>query len=184
MRQNLFLKIWDFFRYDLPNFFRNLWLFRKNLWNHRWYGGESSILPWVKTAVDDMSWKLEKYGNEVEIPRMKKVEKMKRLSYLIDICVNDKFIDIAESELGEFTFNPFLFESILSEDGWVELKDNETPEEKERNDKIIQRCKEIEKEYWNELISILKGPDYEEFDNSTKEWDEWYDGTDLRNWWD
>ena len=121
-----------------------------------------------------MSWRLEKYGNEVEIPRMKKLEKMKRLSYLIDICVNDKVIEIAESELGEFTFNPFIFETQLSEDGWVELKDNETPEEKRRNDKIIQRCKVLEKEYWNELISILKGPDYEEFNNSTKEWDEWF----------
>ena len=105
-RQRWYWKTVDLFRYDLPNFFRNLWLFRKNLWNHTWYNGDSSILPWVKTVVDDMAWKIETRGHEVDESRMKKVEKMKRLSYLIDVCVHDTFIEEAEKELGiEFEYD-------------------------------------------------------------------------------
>ncbi len=63
-REKWYWKTWDFFRYDIPRFFRNLWLFRKNLWNHTWYNGDGSILPWVKTAVDDMTWRIEKQRND------------------------------------------------------------------------------------------------------------------------
>ena len=184
-RQRWHWKLWDLFRYDIPRFFRNLWLFRKNLWNHTWYNGDSSVLPWVKTAVDDMAWRIEKHGHEVEESRMKKVAKMRRLSYLIDVCVKDEFIDEAEKELGfKYVYYPFEFEEVLGNDKLYELKQNETPEDKENNSKLLNRSHEIQKEYWEEICAIIKGPDYDAMRASEEDWDKLYDGSDLRAWWD
>jgi hypothetical protein len=194
-RQKWYWKTWDFFRYDTPRFFRNFWLFRKNLWNHTWYNGDGSILPWVKTAVDDMVWRIEKNGHEIEESRMKKVAKMRRLSYLIDVCVNDSFIEEAEKELGfEYVYRDFEFEEIegrtydnpLGEknEKLYQLKDNETPDQKEGNGKLLKRSHEIQKEYWEELCAIIKGPDYDAMRASGEDWDVKYDGSDLRAWWD
>ena len=194
-RQRWFWKIWDLFRYDIPKFFRNIWLFRKNLWNHTWYNGDGSILPWVKTAVDDMAWRIEKYGHEVDESRLKKVAKMRRLSYLIDVCVKDEFIEEAEKELGiEYFYGNFEFEEIpdktfdnpFGEEGekLYQLKDTETPEQKESNRKLMKRAHEIQKNYWDELCAIIKGPDYDAIRESDKDFSELYDGSDLRAWWD
>ena len=184
-RERWHWKLWDLFRYDIPRFFRNLWLFRKNLWNHTWYNGDSSVLPWVKTAVDDMAWRIEKYGHEVEESRMKKVAKMRRLSYLIDVCVKDEFIDEAEKELGfKYVYYPFEFEEVLGNDKVYTLKQNETPEDKENNSKLLNRSHEIQKEYWEEICAIIKGPDYDAMRASDEDWDKLYDGSDLRAWWD
>ena len=184
-RERWHWKLWDLFRYDIPRFFRNLWLFRKNLWNHTWYNGDSSVLPWVKTAVDDMAWRIEKHGHEIEESRMKKVVKMRRLSYLIDVCVKDEFIDEAEKELGfKYVYYPFEFEEVLGNDKVYTLKQNETPEDKENNSKLLNRSHEIQKEYWEELCAIIKGPDYDAMRASDEDWDKLYDGSDLRAWWD
>jgi hypothetical protein len=194
-RQRWYWKTWDFFRYDIPRFFRNLWLFRKNLWNHTWYNGDGSVLPWVKTAVDDMAWRIEKHGHEIEESRLKKVAKMRRLSYLIDVCVKDDFIEEAEKEMGfEYIYRDFGFEEIpdrtydnpLGEknEKLYLLKENQTPEEKESNSKLLKRAHEIEKEYWEELCAIIKGPDYDVLRDSDEDWDAKYDGSDLRAWWD
>ena len=184
-RERWHWKLWDLFRYDIPRFFRNLWLFRKNLWNHTWYNGDSSVLPWVKTAVDDMAWRIEKYGHEVDESRMKKVVKMRRLSYLIDVCVKDEFIDEAEKELGfKYVYYPFEFEEVLGNDKVYTLKQNETPEDKENNSKLLNRSHEIQKEYWEEICAIIKGPDYDAMRASDEDWDKLYDGSDLRAWWD
>jgi hypothetical protein len=194
-QQTKIYKTYSLFRYDIPNFFKNIWLFRKNLWSHTWYNGDGSILPWVKTAVDDMAWRIEKYGHEVDESRLKKVSKMKRLSYLIDICVNDTFVDVAESELGiKMIYHDWEFEEVpdktidnpFGENGekLYQLIDRETPEEKEHNRKILKRAHEIQKEYWEELCHIIKGPNYDDIRNSGKAFDEEYDGSDIRAWWD
>ena len=184
-RERWYWKLWDLFRYKIPQFLSNLWLFRKNLWNHTWYNGDSSVLPWVKTAVDDMAWRIEKYGHEVDESRMKKVAKMRRLSYLIDVCVKDEFIDEAEKELGfKYVYYPFEFEEVLGNDKVYTLKQNETPEDKENNSKLLNRSHEIQKEYWEELCAIIKGPDYDAMRASEEDWDKLYDGSDLRAWWD
>lgn len=178
-------RLWDLFRYDIPRFFRNVWLFRKNLWYHTWYNGTGSILPWVKTAVDDMALKIEKYGHEIDESRMKKVAKMKRLSYLIDVCVKDDYIDVAEKELGiEMILHGIEFKPSEKYEGLFELVDKDTPKEKEINSKILKRSHEIQKEHWDELISIIKGPDYDKIRESGEDFDKLYDGSDIRAWWD
>jgi hypothetical protein len=184
-RQRWYWKIWDFFRCDIPRFLRNVWLFRKNLWNHTWYNGDTSILPWIKTAVDDMCWRIEKNGHEVEESRMKKIAKMKRLSYLIDVHINDSFIDIAESELDlKMILHDSEFEPVEGKTDSYQLKDKDTPEEKEINSKILERSYQIQKEYWEELCRIIKGPDYDKIQESDEDFDKLYDGSDIRAWWD
>jgi hypothetical protein len=191
-RQRWFWKTWDLFRYDIPRFFRNIWLFRKNLWNHTWYNGDSSVLPWVKTAVDDMAWRIEKYGHEVDESRLKKVAKMRRLSYLIEVCVKDAFVEEAEKQLGiDYIYNKIEFEEISENsidnpegEKLYIMKDTDTPEQKEHNQKILKRSHEIQKEYWDELFQIIKGPDYDAIRESDEDFDELYDGSDLRAWWD
>jgi len=184
-RNKWYWKLWDLFRDDTPRFFRNVWLFRKNLWYHTWYNGDGSILPWVKTAVDDMSWRIEKNGKEVEESRMKKVAKMKRLSYLIDVCVNDAFIEEAEKELGiKMILHDWEFEPVEDKTNSYRLKDKDTPEEKEINSKILKRSHQIQKEYWEELCQIIKGPDYDAIRASNEDFDKLYDGSDIRAWWD
>jgi hypothetical protein len=184
-RQRWYWKTVDLFRYDLPNFFRNLWLFRKNLWNYTWYNGDGSILPWVKTAVDDMAWKIETRGHEVDESRMKKVAKMKRLSYLIDVCVHDTFIEEAEKELEmKMILHPWEFVPAEGHEGSYELLDKDTPEEKEHNHKILERSHQIQKEYWEELCYIIKGPDYDLIRDTGEDFYEKLDGTDIRSWWD
>jgi hypothetical protein len=65
-----------------------------------------------------------------------------------------------------------------------QLKDTETPEEKENNSKLLKRSHEIQKQYWEELCGIIKGPDYDALRDSDEDWDKLYDGSDLRAWWD
>ena len=183
-REKWYWKVWDLFVYDIPSFLKNIWLFRKNLWKYRWYSGDGSILPWIKTAVDDMSWRIEKNGLEVEESRMKKVAKMRRLSYLLEVKMNDEYLEMAEKELGEIIYKPWEFEPINDEKSLYKIKVKNTPEEEKHNDKVYQRSFEIEKEHWEEIISIIKGPDYDEIRNSGKDFDEQYDGSDIRAWWD
>jgi hypothetical protein len=57
---------------DLPNFFRNIYKFRKALWNHHWWD-YSGTLEFIEIGVNDIAKGVEKKGVEVEHSRMKKV---------------------------------------------------------------------------------------------------------------
>jgi hypothetical protein len=132
-----------------------------------------------------MAYKMERYGHEISESRMKKFEKMKRLSYLIDVCVHDSFIDVAEKELGmEMIYHEWEFVPAEGYEDSYELVDKDTPEEKEHNGKIINRAHEIQKEYWEELCYIIKGPDYDSIRESGEDFYEKLDGSDIRGWWD
>lgn len=194
-RERWYWKTWDFLRYDMPNFLKNVWRFRKDLYSHTWYGGEHSVLPFMKTAIDHMADKIEKQGHEVDSSRLKKVEKMRRASYLLDCFIKDSFIELAEAELGELVLHDWEFEDVPDKPGYSQLVDKDTPEEKEHNSKVFARSREIQEQMWTELWRILQGKDYNEFtilshhikvsgDDSTSAWDDWFDGSDLRGWWD
>ena len=73
-RQRWYWKTWDFLRYDMPRFFRNLWIFRKDLYNYRWYSGQNAVLPFMKTALTDMAARIDERGMEVEYSKSKKVD--------------------------------------------------------------------------------------------------------------
>lgn len=192
-RQRWYWKTWDFLRYDMPRFFRNLWIFRKDLYNYRWYSGQNAVLPFMKTALNDMAAKIDERGIEVEHSKSKKIGKMLRAAYIMERFIEDDFLELAEKELGEVICHGFDFELVPDKPGYSRMLNRETDEEKEHNSKVFARSGEIEDQMWAELWTILKGQDYSDFDKikgdaKWKEQDElyknWFDGSGLRGWWD
>jgi len=182
-RQKWYWKTWDFLRYDMPRFFKNIWLFRKDLYNYRWYSGQHYVLPFMKTALIDMATKIDERGLEVEHSKSKKVDKMVRAAYLMECFIKDDFIELAEKELGELILHSWDFEPVPDKPGYSQLVDKDTPEEKEHNKKVFTRAREIEEQMWDELWTIIKGQDYTKFDKNI-DWDKQFDGSGLRGWWD
>ena len=187
-------KTYDFFRRDIGRFVKNVWRFRKPLFNYYWWDNHS-MLQFVETSLVHMSDNLEKYGNEVDGPRMKKIIAMRRAIELIRNYNEDKYIEMAESELGEVVHHPWEFEDVEDNPRCSRLVDNDTPEEKEHNRKVYNRSYEIEGQEWEELFKLLKGQNHEEYRKlydaqSEKDvkndnlWDEWFDGSGIKGWWD
>lgn len=183
MHQTWWYKTYEVFRYKIPMFLENLWFFRKQLWEFRSWD-YSFNLRLFSRSLEKTANTLEYYGNEIESTRFKKVEKIKRVIQIINNLNESNYISIAESEYGE----------IKNLGGWLDGRED-TPEEKEHNRKVYDRANEIEKSEINELWSILKGQDMEEFsklyENLSNEekmkydhWEKWYDGSGITNWWD
>ena len=168
---------------DIPNFFKNLWKFRKALWNHHWWD-YSGTLHFIEIAISDISKNVKEKGIEVEHSRMKKVDKMNRVVEIIKNIRECRYFDIVEVEMGR-KYNSKRFEFVPCEDkaDYYELIDYDTDEEKEFNNKYFSRVTELEEQEWAELWEILKGQDYTKFDKN-KDWDDQFNGSGLRGWWD
>jgi hypothetical protein len=175
-------KTYSFLRYNFPHFCKNIWKFRKALYNHYWFD-HYGVLTFMEIGLTDMATNIEKYGIEVDSSRLKKVEKMRRVIQLIKNYNDDLYIEMAEKELGELTTYKLEFKPSENNPDFFELVDKDTPEEKEHNKKIYNRAREIEEQEWNELWEILKGQNYNIF-NKDEDFDEQNDGSGIRIWWD
>jgi hypothetical protein len=198
-RQNTWwYKTYSLFRYDFPRFFKNIWKFRKALWNHYWFDHHGT-LRFMEIGIRDMADKTEKYGLEVDHSRLKKVSAMRRAADLIKNYNEDLYLDMAEAELGEISFNKPLFEQDEDNPDYYRMVDQDTPEESEHKKKVYARKREIEEQEWNELWTIIRGQDMDEFrafykkvksgeaddfEKEQGEWDNWFDGTGMKGWWD
>lgn len=183
MYETWWYKTYEVFRYKIPMFFENIWFFRKELWKFRSWDYTFNLML-LSRSLEKTVNTLEFYGNEIEIPRMKKVEKIKRVILLINSLREDDYIDRAEKELGE----------LKNLRGWL-TNTEDTLEEKEHNRKVFDLATKIEKDEWNELFVILKGQDLEDFnfyhklktekEKKEKDWfNEWFDGSGMKHWWD
>ena len=175
-------KTYELFRYDLPRFFGNIWTFRKALWNHYWFDHHGTLM-FLETGLTNISDTVEKYGMEIDETRLKKVTAMRRAVQLIKNYNEDNYIDTAEKELGELIMHDWEFEPAEEEEGYFQLIDKDTPEEKEHNNKVFARAREIGEQEWNELFEILKGQDTSKFDKE-KDFNKQFDGSGIRSWWD
>lgn len=175
-------KTYELFRYDLPRFFKNVWRFRRALWNHYWFDHHGTLM-FLETGLTHISNTVEKYGNEVDESRLKKVDAMRRVIQLIQNYNNDSYIDMAEKELGNLVLHDWEFEPVPDNPEYSQMVDKDTPEEKEHNSKVFARAREIQEKEWDELFLILKGQDYTKFDEDI-DWDKQFDGSGLRGWWD
>jgi len=183
-RNTWWYKTYFTLKYDLPGFFRNIWLFRKDLWAYRGWD-YTFMLYFMETCLKDMSTTIEKYGNEVPVSRMKKVDKMIRARQIIVNITQNRYTEMAEAELGELqNFGGELFNGV-----------KETPEQEAHNTKVISRAYDLEEQEWNELWQIFKGQDYKDYEKSVKHlnpierseqdtWNKWFNGSDMRGWWD
>ncbi len=183
-------KVWEFIRRGIPTFFGNIWRFRKELYNHQWWDYRYT-LEMLHRSLTIMVDKLEIYGIEEDLSRDKKVAKIKRAIQLLDNRLNDNYIEQAESILGKLPDNPFEF--AKTEDGNYRLVDNDSKEEKEHSRKVFKLAQSIDDREWRELWNIFKGQsilDYKKhlktLSKEQKEtaWNEWFNGSDMRGWWD
>jgi hypothetical protein len=187
-------KTYSLFRYDIPRFVKNVWKFRKALNNHYWWD-HHALLQFMEIGLADMADKVEKRGLEIDISRLKKVKAMKRAAELIRNYNEDLYIEMSEAELGEVIHHEWEFEEVEDKPGYSRLVDNKTEEEKVHNRKVFERSREIGEQEWKELWRILQGQENEGYqkifkslaEEEKKEEDhyyKWFDGTDLRGWWD
>lgn len=179
-RRSWYWKILDFIQYDLPNGIKNILFFWKEVWNYR--GWDSSFqLRLLAKSLSPLADQLE-IGNEVEVTRLKKVEKIRRAIEILNNQANDNYIELAEKQLGLSVDCTHVFE--------------ESPKEiEEVNKKIFDLSDILEKEQWEELFHILKGQDHGEYvklvdidrekeDRDPDLWENWYDGSGMKHWWD
>lgn len=187
-------KSYSLFRYDLPRFFKNVWRFRKVLWNHAWWDYRFT-LETMHTSLSIMEKGMSTKGWGIRETRDKKVEKMRRVLELIQHKIDDDYVGRAEKELGEIKYSPWEFEEVEDKPDFYKMVDQDTEEDKQHNRKVFDRANEIEEEEWNEIWNIFKGQDRKEWKKISDEFPEeekhkldhyekWYDGTDLRGWWD
>ena len=168
---------------ELRSFLKNVWAFRKPLWNFRWWD-YSFTLDMMQKCLEIMSTQIEERGIEVDSSRLKKVEKMKRAIQLIKNTRGVWGVEQAEAELGPLYLKPIMFEELESDPKFYNLVDNNTEEEKQHNKKIFERAREIERSEWNELWEIFKGQDTKKYNPNNQDWDDWYDGSGMDSWWD
>lgn len=186
-------KSYEFFRYKLPMFFKNVWFFRKELLVFRSWDYSFNLMM-LRRSLQKTVNTIEYYGHEVDITRMKKVEKMKRVIELLSHIREDVYIEMAEKEIGKLKDYELKFEPREGMQGY-ELLDTQDPEDKLHNKKVYDRAREIEEQEWGEIWTILRGQDFDEYrklyDSQTEEqkrerelWDEWFDGSGMKHWWD
>lgn len=166
-------RIYYFFKYDLPTFFKNIRLFRKALWKYRWYDSQF-LLIFLRIGIEHMADKVEKRGHEVDETRLKKVAKMREASSILRNIEEDSYMELAEKQLGVEVDSTYLFE-------------REEPEEvRENNRKIFERASKMEEEEWDKLFKILKGQTSKAYRDckTLKDTNKVFDGTGLKTWWD
>jgi hypothetical protein len=183
-------KVWAFIVRGIPNFFGNIWKFRKELYNHQWWDYRYTLEMLYRSLVI-MEKELSVKGIEVPAHRDKKVAKIRRAIELLDNRLGDNYVEQAEKELGELYSNPWEFEP--TDDGNYRLIDNDTKDEKEHNSKVFKLAATIDDKEWRELWNIFKGQSMLDFKKYTKTlskeeqetaWDNWFNGSDMRGWWD
>jgi hypothetical protein len=166
-------KVWSAIRYDIPLFFKNVWRFRKELYNHQWWDYRFN-LEMMYRSLSIMEKGMSEKGIEVAETRNVKLIKMRRALELLKHKLDDDYIERAELELGAINHSEFEFEK--TEEGNYRLIDNDTPADKKHARKVYKRARVIEDKEWSELWDILKGKKFTTWEK--------YDGSDLRGWWD
>lgn len=180
IHEKWYYKMYELFRYKIPKFIKNFWRFRKELWEfYPWdYRYNLSLF---KRSLEITANNIEKYGNEIEESRMKKVAKMRRVIELLNNHIQDNFIEQAESSLGLKVNSNFNFEKCENKLGSYKIVNNCTNEEEKNNKLIYEKSVEIKEQQWKEIWEILKG---QEKCPENVEWDNFFDGSGLNFWWD
>jgi hypothetical protein len=134
-------------------------------------------------------------GMEVAESRDKKIAKMQRAIQILKNIIDDNYIEMAEAELGELIMHDWQFEEVPDNPGYSRLVDNETPAERKHNRKVYDKARRLGEAEWKELWRIFEGQNYNQYKKITKSltpeqmrndnvWVDWFDGTDMRGWWD
>ncbi len=187
-------KVWSAVRYDIPLFFKNIWRFRKELYSHQWWD-YNFTLEMLYRSISIMESGTAKKGVEAQSSRDKKITQMRRVLELLKHKLDDDYVHRAEQKFGDLNLRELEFEKIEGTDNY-KMIDNDTPQEKSHHRKIFNYAKRLEDKEWREIWGIIKGNQsdaewkkyYKGLTNEeTKDhnsWTKWFDGTDMRGWWD
>ena len=148
---------------------RNFWYFRKEIWQFRDWDYTFQLRLWRKSLVPLRNCILD--GYEVPEHRYKKVAAIQDAIYLIDEILADDYIENAEAHLG--------------------INFLDTTEAKEAS-KVVEYANELARKDWERLWRIFQGQNHNEYvmlldrkkDSDADVWAQWFDGTDMRGWWD
>ena len=147
----------------------NFWYFRKEIWNFRRWDYSCQLRLWRRSLEPLRDCLVN--GYEVRVPRLKKVAAIEEAIDLIDTILADDYIDRAEEVLGI---------SFL-----------DTTDANEAS-KVVVYANELAQKDWERLWRIFQGQNHNEYvmlvdrneDPKRDIWAEWFDGTDMRGWWD
>lgn len=174
--------------YNVRQFIVNSWRFRKELSGYYEF---SYDLTFLLKSLKNTRNAIVKYGNEVDHSRLKKVVAMERAIWLLEQFQDDNFIELAEKELNSEYVYHFNWIPSKEHKGYVELDPDKDIARDENNRKIMNLARELEDKYWNELWNLIKGQDYSIWRNKESvlgeedtDFDQWFDGSGIRGWWD
>ena len=177
-RMKLHWRIFDWFRYELPNGIKNIFYFWRTTWSHTQYDYSSSLRLFAKSL--ELLADSIKSSNEIESSRLKKVARIEELIQIIDRICEDDYIELAEDQLGIEVSTEYLF------------NDDEPAEVTEQNRIIFDQSSELADQDIVRFCEIIKGQDksvfefnhegltYEEIENL---YFEKFDGTGIKGWW-
>jgi len=150
IKYGLCYKLYDLFIYRLSKFIENVWIFRKVLWNHRWWDYHYT-LEVLRTSLECMEKGMHN-GIEIRETRDKKIKKIQRVIQIIKNIENDIYIEMAENELGKtHTIHEFEFERDKDKYGVYRANSILSPEQEKVNKKIVDLAKKMEEDEWVEL---------------------------------
>ena len=148
------------------NFFKNIWMFRKPLYEFKWWDNHS-LLHFMKIGISDIANGIETKGSEVNETRLIKIAKMQRAIQILSNHLDDSYIELAEKECGELVHSEFKFVPLPDNSKLFTVEDNLTKEESKHNSKVFECSLKLENDEWNELFETLKDTN-----------------TGLKSWWD
>lgn len=180
--------------HDMKWFFRNIWKFVKLAYHWRpWdYSYQIDLFKFGLTELADY---MDRWGNEVDVRRCKKVDAIRELvaelgkDYKDEVDYDDTFGDSIE-KITEY------------EDGSVMFSFKEDEETKEKEKAHEEAVEAARKAHYEKIYRLLIGQDaqalYDEmnrrfealneedphWDKRGKIYDELFDGTGIEGWWD
>lgn len=156
---------WHDFKQGCKNikmFWRIIWRFKPWDYSYQLRLWQTSLVPLRDSILN---------GYEVTEHRMPKVIAIQEAIDLIDKIIEDEYIDQAESELD------------------IDFLDTTNASEAS---KVVTYANELAQKDWERLWRIMQGQNHNEYimlldrnpDTKLDLWAEWFDGTDMRSWWD
>jgi len=169
-RDNKFYKVWRFLTSGMFHFVKNVWYFRKELYEYQKWDWLYQI-SLLRKGLELHSDYLTEHGHDDDKIKFKKINKIDRVVYILKCHENDTFIELAEMELGYEYKHDFC-----------ELGNNKLSYlEKEQNAAIYKKSLEIEDILWCEFLEIIDGQDLSSV-RSELEWERKFDGSGIKGW--
>ena len=149
------------------NFFKNVWRFRKPLYQFRWWDYHS-LLQFMQISIEHMVDETKTKSIEVDSTHIPKVTKMERASEILKNQLdNYVYLGMAEEKYGKLIDKDGNFIPLDSNPDLFTYEDKLTDEERKHNSKVFEYSAELEESEWEEFCNILKDKK-----------------TGIKSWWD